>query len=89
MRLVKLVQRVLLDRQRVQRDAEPVGLALPLVQVGELRGEVRLPEGDVADAADAEDRHQLGARALQVGDLLGVGRQVRLAWRSCAASAGR
>ena len=69
-------QRVLLDRQRVQPGAEAVRLPLPLGLAGELRGEVRLPEGDVADPADAEHRHQLRPLLLQVGDLLGVGRQL-------------
>ena len=34
---------------------------------------MRLPERDVTDPADAENRHQLGPLALQVGDLVGVG----------------
>ena len=40
--------------------------------VGELAGEMRLPEGDVADAADPEDDGQLGPLRLQLGDPLGV-----------------
>ena len=57
--------------------------------LGELGGEVRLPEGDVADPADAEHRHQLRPLLLQVGDLLGVGRQLASSGRSAAASAAR
>ena len=77
-RLLEAGQRVLLDRQRMQPGAQAMRLLLPLGLAGELGGEVRLPEGDVADPADAEHRHQLRPLLFQVGDLLGVGGQLRL-----------
>src|SRR3989442_10742688 len=49
-----------------------------LFSPGELAGEVGLPEGDVADTAYAEDRHQPGTLPLQVVDLVRVGWQLGL-----------
>ena len=56
-------QRVLLDRERMELRAEAMCLLLPFVDGRELTGEVWLPEGDVADATDAEDHAQLGTFA--------------------------
>lgn len=47
----------------------------PVLGKGELRGEVRLPESDMADPADAKHGNELAALLLQVGDLGRIGRQ--------------
>ena len=56
-------ERVLLDRQRVQPGAQSMRLSFPFGHARELIGEMRLPEGDVADPPDAEDHDQLGPLA--------------------------
>ncbi len=68
-------QSILLDRQRMEFGAEAMSLGSPIGLGFELGGEVRLPEGNVTDAADAEDRDQPTAGLFEVADLLGVRRQ--------------
>ena len=77
-RLLKLVSAFCSIVSGCSRAPSRCVCCLPLGLAGELGGEVRLPEGDVADPADAEHRHQLRPLLLQVGDLLGVGRQLVL-----------
>lgn len=54
-------ERVLFDRQRMQLCSQAMCLFFPLGLRRELRGEVGFPEGDVTDAADAEDDRQLSS----------------------------
>ena len=62
----------------MQAGAHAVRRGLPLVVRLVVAGKMRLPEGDVAHAADAVDQHLLGALGLEGLDLFGVGGQVFL-----------
>ena len=53
-------------------------LRLPFRLALELGSEMRLPEGDVTDPANAEDGQQFRFQFLQIADLLGVVRQLIL-----------
>ena len=80
---------VLLDGEGMQAGADTIGRGLPGFDGRILRGEVRLPEGDVAHAADAVDQHLLRAFSLEGGDLLLDRWEDCPWWRNCAAPRAR
>ena len=71
-------ERVLLDRERMQLHTDAVGLLQPLRVSFELGADHRLPERDVAHAADAVDEDELRAFLLERLDLLRIGRKIGL-----------
>ena len=68
-------QRVLLDGEWMQLRTEAVCLLFPFIDGRELTGEVRFPEGDVANASDAEDHAQFCSLGPQLSDFFGIGWQ--------------